>query len=321
MSLPLLALGCGAAQERILVTADGPRPPFAAIDADPWALLPRGAVAWWRLQDEVFRSQLSELLLEFLSRTLPVSKAAQFQPEKDISLMVGSLYATAGSDFVAIYRGSFAHARFDEAFRHDPTTVAGKQLSVVQFAGATMYVSEHYGFSELSPQTIVTGTQLGVRRVLELVEERRMRRSLPVWFEELMEDSAAHFQVGVDLDAQPVPAVFRTDLEFMNHLRAARLVGNFDDPGLNFAGSLTFADPHSAEGAVAAVNDARKKLEQFEVLLKTLKIPDPIDKLEAAQTGQDAQIVARLDGAGVVGLVTRGQEIFGNLEVGRWLVN
>ncbi len=59
----------------------------------------------------------------------------------------------------------------------------------------------------------------------------------------------ADFTVGVDLDAQPVPATLRTRLTFLEGLRAARILGNFQPPGMNVAGTLTYDRPESAEMA------------------------------------------------------------------------
>lgn len=313
--------GCASSRERIIVTADRSRPSASEIDADPWALLPQGAVLWGRLDRSIFDSAFSGELKELLDRRLPIPRSARLRAERDLVTIVGGAYATVGNDFVAICQGQFDAADLAQAFQVDPVTRAGRPLVSGRFAGVDMYVSDTLALCMLSSRTLVTGTQLGVRRVLELVEERRMKRRLPDWFERLLVESSGDFHIGVDLDAQPVPAVFHTELEFMNHMRAARVIGNFAAPGLNFAGSLSFAEPHSAEQATSTVNGLAKKLEQYEVLLKMLKVPRPIHKLQAAQTGTDTQVVAELSAKGVVGIMDKSQEIFGEVELSQWLAN
>src|SRR5690606_21276088 len=124
--------------------------------------------------------------------------------------------------------------------------------------------------SILTDRTLVFGTQLGVRRVLERVEEGRLKREVPTWFETLLSEKAASFQLGIDLDAQPIPATLGEKMPFMKGLRAARLLGNFRDPGMNLAGTLTYKAPIEASEAATVLNNLDEDLERYDLVLRAL---------------------------------------------------
>ena len=125
----------------------------------------------------------------------------------------------------------------------------------------------------------------------------------------------------MDLDAQAVPAAFRTQAGFLQNLRAAQLVGNFRSPGVNIAGTLTYDSPAHAERAVEQVLEFEKDLGKYQLLLTALQISQPIRSLDANPTGKGAQVVARFDGSAVASILDNAAQFFGDTDGTTWLPN
>lgn len=312
-------LGCGHSAERIRFSSDGKRPDSAQIDSHRWALLPPGAVIWMSADGAAFDSDFGAPLIEAMVARLPLSASLQFQPQKSITGFSGAFYATVGSDIVVICEGNFDAQKIASAFSENQVSSAGATIIRADYAGATMYVAHLTALSVLTEHTMVWGTQLGVRRVLEVVEENRMRSTVPPWYEALLQEKGANFTLGIDLDSQAVPAVFSTKFEYLNHLRAGRILGNFDEPGLNFAGSLSFADPASAERAAQVFNNIVHRMDAYDLLFRALGVKPPVKSMEAAQTGKEVQLAAQLKGKSVVALLGQGK--LSAADIQSWLPN
>lgn len=305
----LTSSACSKRQEEIRVASDLSGPTPEEIDKDPFRLLPPGAVALVRFDAHVWTSDFADELAQLMTHYLPVAEGSALAPERDIQVTVGAVYATVQNDVVFVGQGQFDQVKVASAVSASPQTQLGRPITTVEFAGQTMYVADQAALAILTTKTAVFGTQLGVRRVLEVVEERRMKRHLPPWFESLLEQKDAQLQIGVDLDAEAVPAVLRTRLEFLNHLRAARLVGNYEGGGLNLVGSLTFDTPQSAQVAEAQLNSAEDELDQYRMVMTALAIPSPFRRIEAQAVGKDAQFAVEIEGEAMSYLFTKGSNV------------
>jgi hypothetical protein len=281
----------------------------ADIDHDPWRLLPRGAVAFLRTDQSIWTADFGDDLAQSLLTHLPLPEGAALSPQSDIELIVGAAYATVNNDVALVCQGRFDRDALNRAFASSSKTALGEEIVSIVFAGEKMHVAGALAMAVLSSKTMVVGTQLGVRRVLEVVEEGRLARELPPWFETLLQNQDATLQVGIDLDAQPVPAVFRTRLEFLNHLRAARLLGNYKGGGINWAGSLTFDTPQSAQTAVTEINSADEQMDRYRFLVQSLGVPRLFRRIAAQATGKDAQFAVEVEADAVSYLIDNGSEV------------
>lgn len=305
-----------------MITGQGRRATIQSIDEDPWQLLPPGAVMWLRLDMKpAFQAEFGPQMEKIMLDLLPFANGSGIQPRRDIDVVVGALYATVGSDVVAIGQGRFDPQAIERAVTQKPESTAGLPIQVVTFAGTKMYIAGQTAMAVLTESTLVFGTQLGVRRVLERVEEGRLRRILPAWYEALLTQEAADFQWGIDLDSQPVPAAFRTQLEFLNQLRAARLLGNFRDPGLNLAGTLTYETPHSAESATLELAGLEKNLGKYEIILAALRVPQPIRSLRAQAIDKDTQVAIEVNGRAIAAFLDNAAQFMDGAEGDQWLPN
>lgn len=310
--LALAVAGCAAPQEVIRKSASTPAT-AAEVDTDPWALLPRGAVAWGDIDTRaLFGSSFGQEARAFWQDRLPLSRGVVIDPEADVERVVLGMYATVGSDVAMVVRGRFSKAQIEAAHAKDPVARHGKSILRTRFAGFDMFVLEGLALVPLTEKTLVLGTEIGVRRVLERVEAGRLTRPLPAWFEKMLA-SGAPLALGVDLDAQPVPAVVRTRLAFLEGLRAGRLLGNFDTPGLNLAGSLTYDRPDTAAAAAADIEAQVATLDKYAVLMSVLRIPRPIRRVQAQAVGQDAQVVLEVEGRAIGVLLARAEELSGQM--------
>ncbi len=317
-----LVLGCAKPQEVILVTGEGRRASTQEIDEDAFRLLPPGAVVLVRVDAErMFASDFGKELGRLLTEMLPFAKGAGISPERDISVVVAAMYATGGMDMTFVCKGKFRGEATATSIKENPKTESGKAILTVSYAGATMYVAGEVAMAILTDQTMVFGSQLSVRRVLEGVQEGRLARHVPKWFESMLSRSSADFQIGVDLDAQPIPSTLGEQVELLKSVRAARLLGNFEEPGLNFAGTLSYRDPESAEEASKRIEGLTESLDRYGVLLAALQIPQPIVRLEAKPTGKETQVVAELRGDSVAELLKNASQLLGQEEGGGWLPN
>ncbi len=301
--------GCAGPAEQIRFASDAARPLSADIDHDPWRLLPRGAVAFFRTDHSIWEADFGDDLAKALLAHLPLPPDVPVSPQSDIKLIVGAAYATVNNDVAFVCQGRFDRDALNQAFNSASRTALGDEIVSIVFAGEKMHVAGAFAMAVLSSKTMVFGTQLGVRRVLEVVEEGRLARELPPWFETLLQNPDATVQVGVDLDAQPVPTVFRTRLEFLNHLRAARLLGNYKGGGINLAGALTFDTPQSAETAVSEINSAEEQMDRYRFLVQSLGMPRLFRRIAAQATGKDVQFAVEVESDAVSYLIDKGSEV------------
>jgi hypothetical protein len=307
-----ICLACAPPPEVIRPTTRHPAT-ASAIDADPWALLPRGAVAWGDLDaSAAFSASFAEEARVLWLDHLPVSRATVIDPSKDVERIRLGVYATVGADFAMIVTGKFNPKQIQDAIAQEPLARHGKEVLRTRFAGFDVFVLENLALVPLSERTLVLGTEIGVRRVLERVESGRLVRPLPAWFEKMLETSAP-LTLGVDLDAQPVPAMVRTRLGFLEGLRAGRLLGNFESPGLNLAGSLTYDRAETATQAAHDIEAQAAALDRYAVLMSVLQIPRPLRRVRAQAVGQDAQVAVEVEGRAIAMLMARFQELTGEM--------
>jgi len=309
-------LGCGGVREEIRMTSEGQRAPIRLVDEDPFRLIAPGAIAWWRVSaDEFLTSKFGPSFVSKLEKQMGPALEVGLDLEHDADELIGALYASVGSDVLAVVQGTYAKDELETKLKAD------SRVRTSSFSGETLFVFDEVSLCLLSDQTLVLGTHLGVRRAVERVEEGRLDRRTPSWFDALLKDKAAKFQLGVDLESQPVPAAFRGELESLKRLRAARLIGNFDAPGLNIAGTMTYDTPAHAEVAAKEMAGFKDDLGKYQLILAALQLGRPLRELEARPTGKDMQITAQFDAEVVAGIYENFGSFVEDSEGSAWLPN
>jgi hypothetical protein len=163
-------------------------------------------------------------------------------------------YSYQGLDVAAIAIGRFDGAKIKQVAASQTPTKAGVPLVVSQYAGRDVYTVNNIGFTLLSDTRAIIGTEQGIRRVLERIKDKRVKRDLAPWMIATIETPGAALAVAGDLASQPLPAEMarQVPMPFMQGLKAVRLVATFKD-GVHLAGSMTYPDAQTAETASQSV--------------------------------------------------------------------
>jgi hypothetical protein len=158
----------------------------------------------------------------------------------------------------AVVTGRFDPAKIDQAAQaHAAQRTPGGFLASTQYAGRTLYLASDAGFTILTPHTALAGTQTGIKRALDRIpppgSDRTLQREVPKWMTDALETQGANLAIVGDLNNQPIAPLMATmpwlNGPWLNGLRIVRVLGDFHDPGLNVAGTLTYADPATAQAA------------------------------------------------------------------------
>lgn len=297
VALAFVLSGCAGTQEVIVETAVGRRASERQIDEESWGLFPAGALLWAEVDIQALAgTEYGGAVLERSARVVPLSRSKGIDWAKDVDKTRIAIYASARGDVATILSGRFDSEALTDAVRKDPVMASGEPITMSKFAGSEVLQSGPWSLSFLTHRTLAIGTEIGVRRILERVEEGRVARALPGWFEKMLVTPGGALFLGVDLDAQPVPATIRTELDFLDGLRGARVVGNFAPPGLNVAGTLTYDTRERAEFALGRLESSVGSLERATWLLSILKVPRPIKRFDASSAGESLKFGAELEG-------------------------
>lgn len=302
-----LAAACGGSgQEVIVKTADGRGLTAEDIDRAPLALLPPGGFAWAHVDvTRAAQSSVGQRLLDYAEGRVPIPPETGFVPRRDLTRLVLAAYSLQGVDFAGVASGRFDPERIARAAADPSSRVLGARLIESEYAGRKLYTVQNVGFVVLTPHTLLFGNETGIRRSLDRIEEGRAQNELPSWVSELLAAPTAHFVTGFDLTTGPVATAVAPRLAFLRSAQIARVLGNFEPPGVNLAGTITYPDEQAAASGAA---DLQRQGSNVALAARLLGLGKPIRKLEAQPTGNDAQFVLSLDESALdkaLGLLSR----------------
>lgn len=276
----------------------------AEIDAEPLAVLPTGFIGLMRAEmPAVTRSSLGPTVVALIKQWAPMPINSGVAPERDIDRVVIGLYSMQGADAAGVAIGRFNPEAIRQAANANPNTPSG---AIVQspYAGYLLYTVHNMGFCVLSARTLLIGNETGIRRALDRIHEGRAMRQLPGWTDALLDASKAPLAFGARFKPGEVPASVGQQLSFMAELEGLRVLGNFESPGVNLAGSLGYATPERAKQAAGEMLSSRDKLMSMGFLMGVMGIGQPIRRLEANAVDREVSFVAALDGASVSKILT-----------------
>ncbi len=285
-----LTVACGGSKDSVSAKT----PESQAIDADPVALLPSSAMVIARVDaKQMFTSgSVGGQLALMAERMLPIGEEAGFNASRDLETVYAAGYSTSGADVVAILRGTFDEAKIKSvADSHTPTKGGGMIVSST-YLGRQVYTLNNVGFTVISKQTVVAGGETMIRRVIERLKDGTVARSQPPWMTQAIDTPGAAFAAAADFANQPIAAasVGVVPLGWVKGLKAARLVGNFKDPGLNIAATLTYPDAATAADSSEQV----KRTAGMASLLQFLGAPQ-LKNLDVKPVASDVQISFGVD--------------------------
>lgn len=309
-ALALTPVFSGCAHENsIVVTGAGKHLSAEAIDADPLALLPSSAVAVASVDVRALYAapSLAALAATFTSY-VPIGQEASFVPQRDLARALVGVYSFAGADAVAVLQGTFDPAAIAAAEARRAATPGGAALVRSRYAGNDVYSAGQISFAVLTPRTALVGNDTGLRRAMDKIRDGRLQRDLPAWMLESMQQPQASLALVADLASQPQVAAFARSMPFLQGAQNARVLGNFQPPGLNLVGTFGYGDPGTASQASTALRSLGQMAGLMNVFA-ALGAGTPLRKLDTQVVGNDVQFSAVVDGDGLAGLVrqTSGQ--------------
>jgi hypothetical protein len=288
----LVALACSKPQEVIVKTAAGEELTARDIDRAPLALLPPGGFAWSHLDfSRAAQSAAGGRLLDWAEARFPVPPSTGFVARRDLSRVVVAFYSMQGADFAGVASGRFDAERIGHAAQTQPVP-GGATVTVSQYAGRTLYSIQNVGFVVLTPATLLFGNETGMRRVLDRIQAGQVSNELPPWVSQLLEAPQAHFVSGFDLASDPVTSSLAGRLKFLRGAHQARLLGNFEPPGINLAGTVSYADAAEAERGTRELLATGSTVN---VAARLMGLGQPLSKLEARPVNADCEFVLSLD--------------------------
>lgn len=298
------ALGCGGNKEVIEKAGEGKSLTDAQIDQDPLALMPGGPVGMTYVDaQQLFQSKFGDQLLRILQKRMPVPAAAGFEPKRDLEKLYVGFYSMSGADAAGVAVGNFNPTAIEAAADGTTNTPLGAPLVKREYAGRTLFVSMNIGFTVLTPRTVIFGNETGIRRMLDRMEDGRVKRQVPSWMGDLLETPNAAVVGGADLEDAPAVASASDQLPFLKGMKSSRMVGNFKDPGMNLAGTSSYTDEEAAVAGAQQMNGFQQLMQSISWLTALLGMGNPIQRLEAKADGTDAKFVAELNGTAVTQVI------------------
>jgi hypothetical protein len=302
--------GCSHHDDVIVKTGANKELSEGQIDADPAALLPGGAVGVLVLDaGALFNSMFGDKVRQVVEKRMPLPPSAGFEPKRDLRQVWLGFYSMQGADMSGVALGSFDRQKIEAAADGAQPTPLGQPLVKTTYAGRPLYTSSTVGFSVLTAKTALIGNDTGMRRALDRIAEGRAKKQLPPYIEKLVGGSTTPIVFGADFSTNPPPDSSRPELAFMTGLSTVALVGNFQEPGLNLAGTLSYLDAEAARKGAQSLIGLRQRVESVAPFLALLGIGQPVRKLEAQPNDKDVSFVAAIDGAAVAVLLDKAQDI------------
>ncbi len=226
---------------------------------DALAVLPGGAIAVGTIDARAFYGSqtFGADLARITEKYIPIGDEAGFKASRDVDRVTFATYAYSGVDVAAVVVGRFDEAKIKAAAASHTATKGGSVIVASQYMGRDVYTVSNVGFTLISADHAIAGTEAGIRRVLERIHDKRVKRDITPWMIQTVETQGAAAAVAADFATQPMPQAVVAQIPAPNakDLRAARVVATFDN-GVKLAAALTFVDEASAQAASQTVKQA-----------------------------------------------------------------
>ena len=236
---------------------------------------------------KTFGSELAKLVEQYF----PIGQEAGFQASRDVDRVTFASYSYQGVDASAVIVGKFDEAKIKEAAAKQTPMKGNSVIVASQYMGRDLYTISNIGFTILSSTHAIAGTEAGIRRVLERIKDKRVKRDIPQWMLQTVETPGAAAAIAADFATQPLPAELsrQVPVPFVQNMKAIRIVTTFKEPGLQLAASMTYPDANAA-------NTASESVRQTANLSKWLAlIGIKIQNVEVAVDKADVQLKLAVD--------------------------
>ncbi len=276
------ATACGGPPEPAVTPVN----PAVAIDADPLALLPAAPAILGNVDARAFYASGSTgaQVAALAEGLFPFGQEVGFSAGRDVDRMAVAVYAGATLDAVGVLQGRFDVPRITAAGAAHIPTRTGAPLVALPYAGRTLYTVSNFAFSPLTDHTMVAGSESAVRRVLDrlAMTPAAPAREVADWMLGAVQTPGSSYALVADVASIPPAALRGIPLPpGMTGLLRAAVIGDFHPPGLNVAGTLTYADPTRA----AAGADTLRQVAAFANIAASLGAGPKIQNLTITPNG------------------------------------
>jgi hypothetical protein len=238
-------------------------------------------------------------------RFAPLPKSAEFEPKRDVDRVIIASYSLQGVDYVGVASGRFKPAAIEKAAKSGEPSPLGFPITQSTYAGRSVMTVQDAAFTVLSERTVLFGNATALQRALDRIQEGHVERKLPTWLDKLLATPNAPIVAGLDLAGHPAPDALRRQLSFLDGLETGRVVGNYQAPGVNLAGTLTYGDSAAAQRGADALNRVQDMAARYEWVFKALGVGQPIERLQAEPRDKEATVVVALNGDAIKQLLIR----------------
>ena len=271
----------------------------SAIDADPLSLLPGSAlfVASLDVHGMYANAAVGPTVASLTDPLLPLS-ADTLDVSRDVDRLVLGGYAGNQADVAVVLSGRFDVDRIAAATQ----SKSGAPLVKATYAGFPTSTAGAITIAPLTAKTLVAGTKERVHRVLDRIGQGTLKRSVPPWAAETLATQGAQFAIAGDFATQPIASATlgSINLGWLKGLQTLRAVGNFDDPGVNVAATLTYSDPSAAQSATDGIH----LIDSWQKLLAPLLLGAKVENLQVSGSGNDVSCKFAIDSSSLRALVT-----------------
>lgn len=303
----LAAAGCGGDDSLVLVA--GQRVDSARIDTDPVSILPSGILMFGYIDAAaMFQSNLGPDVSQMVQTLLPLGPESNFTPTRDVSRIFAGVYTMQGADFCAVVQGNFDIEAIRRSVDARAVSLAGAPLTKSRYADNDLFTAGNIGFTILTAHTALSGNETGMRRALDRIRNGKLTRAVPEWMTSLGRTPGASFALGGDLSAQSAGGAAFQSMPFMAGANAIRLIGNFQSPGMNFAGTLSFDDETTAEASASALQSIGS-ISPFISMLSSIGLGMSIPPIQAARKDKDVGIAVAVDESTSRTLLRKGADV------------
>jgi hypothetical protein len=304
----LVAPSCGGDAALVPVTAQPIDP--AVIDRDPLVLLPSGAVGLAGADARaLFGTPLGGDVANVIRELVPLGPDANFEPHRDVDRVTAGFYAMQGVDLCAVVQGRFDAAAIERAADARKVMPSGKSIVKTRYAEQTLFTAGNLGFTVLTPRTMLSGNEIGMRRALDRLRYQSgsgpfpvLERGVAKWMLDLIETPNASFAFAGDFSVSSTSVAMRETVPFIAGLERARVIGNFASPGLNFAGTLSYKDDAAATAGGSMIQNL-SSVGQLTNLLTQVMMGATVPPVQVRQSGKDLAFTTSMDSGTSLALI------------------
>ncbi|MBK8254376.1 MAG: hypothetical protein IPK82_17120 [Polyangiaceae bacterium] len=305
---PLTALA-GCTGEQSLVLVPGQRTDPLKVDNDPVSILPAGILAFTYVDAaKLFQSGLGSEVSGMVQSLLPLPPTANFVASRDVTRIFAGTYAMQGADFCAVIQGNFDTEAIRRSVDTGAVSLAGVPLVKSRYADSDVYTSGNIGFTMLTAHTLISGNETGIRRALDRIRFSKLERAVPAWMTELGRTPGAAFSLAGDFSTQSPGGSAVQNMPFLTGATQVRVIGNYLAPGMNLAGTITFADDAAAGQAESSLN-ALSSLAPFMNFLSSFGLGINIPPIKTARKEKEVAFTVPMDDGTARALLRKGGDV------------